>query len=220
LLTYKAVFRTRFSSISPSSYTARGSFARVGIPAPPSRGYATPSQRARIERLGRVFGCHTCGSRMMFPPRDPTGGGGRKYVLPRFHGDHVPPVSVARQLDGRWYRRWSGLKVRQMFYPQCRSCSNRQGGLLSRAVSAGHRNLRAAGGGRGESHFHGRRPRIGHMTGGVVAVLSVGGGGGGDGDAADFARSSRDRVRSIQDWIEGAGVKARERILNAWRDSS
>ena len=106
--------------------------------------------------------------------------------------------------------------MRQRFYPQCRSCSNRQGGLLSRAASAGHRNLRAAGGGAG-GHFHGRRLRVGHMTGGAVAVLSVGGSG--DGDAADLARSSRERVRSIQDWIVDAGAKAKEGILNAWRDS-
>jgi hypothetical protein len=185
VLTYKAVFRTRYSSISPSSYTARGSFARVGIPAPPNFDYATPSQRARIERLGRVFGCHTCGSRMI-----------GSAAVPRFHADHIPPVSVARQLNDRWYRRWLGLRVKQRFYPQCQNCSNRQGGLLSKAVNAGHRNLCAAGGG-AEGHFHGRRLRIGHLTGGAVAVLSVGGRG--DGDAADLVRSSRERVRSIQD---------------------
>ena len=213
VLAYKAVFRMRYSSISPSSYTARGSFARVGIPAPPNFDYATPSQRARIERLGRAFGCHTCGSRMIVPD----GPVGRSAAsAPRFHADHIPPVSVARQLNDRWYRRWLGLRVTQRFYPQCRNCSNRQGGLLSRAVNAGHGNLRAAGGG-AESHFHGRRPRIGHLTGGAVAVLSVGGIG--DGDAADSARSSRERVRSMQDWIEDAGAKAKERILNAWRDS-
>ena len=55
------------------------------------------------------------------------------------------------------------------------------------------------------------------LAGGAVAVLSVGGIG--DGDAADSARSSRERVRSMQDWIEDAGAKAKERILNAWRDS-
>lgn len=215
VLAYKAVFRMRYSSISPSSYTARGSFARVGIPAPPNFDYATPSQRARIERLGRVFGCHTCGSRMIAPD-GLVGGRSASAAAPRFHADHIPPVSVARQLNDRWYRRWLGLKVTQRFYPQCRNCSNRQGGLLSRAVNAGHGNLRAAGGG-AESHFHGRRLRIGHLTGGAVAVLSVGGIG--DGDAADSARSSRERVRSMQDWIEDAGAKAKERILNAWRDS-
>jgi hypothetical protein len=60
------------------------------------------------------------------------------------------------------------------------------------------------------------------MMGGVVAGLSVGGGGGGggDGNAADSVRSSHERMRSIQDWIEDAGMKATERILNAWRYSS
>lgn len=199
LVTYKAIFRSRFSSLSPSSYTARGSFARVGIPASPNFNYATRLQREKLERIGRWFGCHTCGSRMIFSDL--------KKNTPRFHGDHIPPVSVAKQLNGRWYRQALGWKVPQKFYPQCRNCSNKQGGMLSKAVNAGHRNLRAVGGGKA-SHFHGRRLRIGHLTGGAVAVLSVGKSGGKD----ELVGESRLRVRSFQDWMEDLGRKLKERI--------
>ena len=93
--------------------------------------------------------------------------------IPKFHGDHIPPVSVAKQINSRWYRKMLGWKVKQKFFPQCRNCSNKQGGLLSSAIHAGHRNLHSVGGGQ-ESYFHGRRLRIGHLTGGAVAVLSIG----------------------------------------------
>ncbi|KAL7524596.1 hypothetical protein ACHAXR_001788, partial [Thalassiosira sp. AJA248-18] len=165
LLTYNTIFRSHFSSLSPSSYTARGSFARIGIPAPPNFNYATRIQREKIERIGRWWGCHTCGSRMIFS--------NLKKNAPKFHGDHIPPVSVAKQINSRWYRRPFGWKVSQKFYPQCRNCSNKQGGLLSKAINAGHRNLHRVGGGE-ESYFHGRRLRIGHLTGGAVALLSIG----------------------------------------------
>ena len=89
LLTYKTIFRSNFISISPSSYTARGSFARIGIPAPPNFNYATRSQRAKIESIGKWWGCHTCGSRMIFS--------NLKKNAPKFHGDHIPPVSVSLQ---------------------------------------------------------------------------------------------------------------------------
>lgn len=208
LLTYKTIFRSRYVSISPSSYTARGSFGPPGIPAPANFNYATRLQREKIERIGRRWGCHTCGSRMIFSNL-------RKNV-PKFHGDHIPPVSVAKQLNDRWYRRTFGLKVSQKFYPQCRDCSNKQGGMLSKAIKAGHRNLRSVGGGE-ESYFHGRRLRVGHLTGGAVAVVSV--------DAAsdvregDLVESSRQRVLSFQDWIEDLGSNLKERAEAVWRSS-
>lgn len=238
LLTYKIGCRARFISLSPSSFTSRGSFARVSIPAtpPPPGGaitngggfaYATASQRYRIEKLGRIFGCHTCGSRELFFTKSSSqliSGG------PKFYGDHIPPISVAKQLNDRWYRKLLGLSVSQQFYPQCKSCSNTQGGLLSRAIFAGHRNLRSVGGGQ-ESYFHGRRPRLSHMTGGIVAVLSVGGlrtsGMTGENNddtndnlAIDLVKSSRERMQFMQLWIEDVGMKTKEWIVNAWRDLS
>ncbi|KAL9190718.1 hypothetical protein ACHAXT_000424 [Thalassiosira profunda] len=202
LLTYKTVFRSHFSSLAPSSYTARGSFARIGIPAPPNFNYATKAQRAKIEQIGRWWGCHTCGSRMVFS--------NLAKNVPKFHGDHIPPVAVAKQINRRWYRRPFGWEVAQKFYPQCRNCSNKQGGLLSKAVNAGHGNLHMVGGGE-ESYFHGRRLRIGHLTGGVVAVLTVGS------DSSDLVEASRARVRSVQEWVQDLGKAMKERVESLWR---
>jgi len=208
LLTYKTIFRSNFISLTPSSYTARGSFARIGIPAPPNFNYATRSQRVRIERIGKWWGCHTCGSRMIFSNLGKT--------IPKFHGDHIPPVSVAKQINSRWYRKPFGWKVSQKFYPQCRDCSNKQGGLLSKALNAGHRNLHAVGGGQ-ESYFHGRRLRIGHLTGGAVAVLSIGNNESTNNEV-ELVESSRQRVHSFQDWIEDVGRGLKERARRTWKD--
>jgi len=142
-----------------------------------------------------------------------------------FHGDHIPPVSVAKQINNRWYNRKLGRTVAQRFYPQCTDCSNKQGGLLSRAVNAGHRNLHAAGGG-SESHFHGWRMRVGHLTGGLVAVVSTVGVGNDDArwlgssseeeEAEVLVQSSRDRIRSIQYWLEDLLYDAKRTMRNVW----
>lgn len=135
----------------------------------------------------------------------------KDWHKPRFHGDHIPPVSVAKQLNERWYRKKMGWKVSQKFYPQCRDCSNKQGGLLSKAINAGHKNLHSVGGG-GESHFHGARIRIGHMAGGIVAVATVGQGF----DGKDVVIASRKRIQQIRDWAVDTGKELIDRIHNWW----
>ena len=99
----------------------------------------------------------------------------------RFVGDHMPPKSVAKHMDDVWLRRIGLLpKVKFRFYPQCVSCSNEQGSILSKAGSNLNglpRRLRAsslkeAGGGR-TAHFHGFRPRINHLAGGMLAATTV-----------------------------------------------
>ena len=100
----------------------------------------------------------------------------------RFVGDHMPPKSVAKHMNDTWLRRIGLLpKVKFRFYPQCVSCSNAQGSILSKAGSnlgAGlSSKLRAtimkeAGGGK-TAHFHGFRPRIYHLAGGVLAATTI-----------------------------------------------
>jgi hypothetical protein len=70
-------------------------------------------------------------------------------------------------------------------------------------VNAGHRNLHAVGGGE-ESFFHGRRLRVGHLTGGVVAALSIGSTTTVEHKKSEVAlvESSRERMLSIQKWLE------------------
>jgi hypothetical protein len=84
-------------------------------------------------------------------------------------------------------------------------------------VYAGHRNLRSVGGGQ-ESYFHGRRVRLSHTTGGIVAVLSVGGLTTNDDNAMDLVKSSRERMQFMQHWIEDVSMKTKGWIVNAWPD--
>ena len=137
----------------------------------------------------------------------------QNWNKPKFHGDHIPPVSVAKQWNERWYRKTLGWKVNQKFYPQCRDCSNKQGGLLGKAVNAGHTNLHSVGGG-GESYFHGWRVRVGHLAGGIVAVTTVGD----DGvDVKDIVIASRERIRRLRDWFVDAGLELKDRFESWWK---
>jgi hypothetical protein len=145
----------RFWAIAPSSYTNLGSFARFSIPA--TERYANASQRLSIERLGKLFGCHTCGSRRIFQS-------GSQFVA-----DHMPPKSVAEQLRKRWYNRLLRRNVSFRFYPQCVTCSNKQGSILSHAVvQLQSKNLARAG--IRQAYCHGFRPRFYHLAGGVVGA--------------------------------------------------
>jgi len=99
----------------------------------------------------------------------------------RFVGDHMPPKSVAKHMNDTWLRRIGLLpKVKFRFYPQCVSCSNAQGSILSKAGSnlgglsskVRATTMKGAGGGR-TAQFHGFRPRINHLVGGVLAATTV-----------------------------------------------
>ncbi len=58
----------RFWSISPSSYTHLGSFARRRYSLPATDAYATKPERSLIQLFGKKTGCHTCGDRMIGKP--------------------------------------------------------------------------------------------------------------------------------------------------------
>lgn len=175
LLAFKSL-GGRFWGISPSSYTHLGSFARWSIPC--TENYANPKERIMIEQMGRKWGCHTCGSKMYFSSAK-SAATGKTY---RFVGDHMPPKSVAKHMNESWLRRVGPLpKVKFRFYPQCVSCSNAQGSILSKAGSnlggISSSNMKAssmkeAGGGRA-AYFHGFTPRINHLVGGVLAATTV-----------------------------------------------
>lgn len=155
----------RFWAVAPSSYTHLGSYARRSLPA--TENYATRLQRRQLERLGRRWGCHTCGSKggWRLPPQN----------VCNFVGDHMPPKSVAAQMNKVWWRRLllcSSRPVQYRFYPQCVSCSSKQGSLLSAATSRNVRNLAGVGGGQ-QSYFHGWQPRLYHGTGMALGVAAA-----------------------------------------------
>ncbi len=187
MLTFK-LLGGRFWAVAPSSYTHLGSFARFSLPA--TERYATVSQRAAIERLGRWVGCHTCGSHMHFR-------NSAKACL--FHGDHQPPKAVAQQLNKQWFR--FGTKVKFRFFPQCFNCSNVQGKILSTATNDlrgasfwnSKPNLKHAGGGQ-LAYFHGLRFRPFYLAGAVIAAVTVV-----DASNQDVQDGNRKRFYQIQE---------------------
>ncbi|MGH8474233.1 MAG: RHS repeat-associated core domain-containing protein [Burkholderiales bacterium] len=82
-----------------------GPHAKESIPALPGR--PTAAQQREVNRIGQEHGCHTCGTKQ---PGTKSG---------NFVGDHQPPTKL------------SPPGGKQVFYPQCRGCSNVQGGRVS-----------------------------------------------------------------------------------------
>ncbi len=181
VLTFK-LMGGRFWAISPSSYANIGSFARQSIPA--TERYATPAERLKLDRIGRIWGCHTCGSRS------------RSFV-----GDHMPPKSVAETMMKR--RKLFFLKPKPVnfrFYPQCERCSSQQGSILSRATQQ-LRLSRKKGfqlhKDRTNAYFHGHKFRLmHHIAGAAVAGISIGG------SNQDIMDGNRSRFRKIEKQIE------------------
>jgi len=94
----------RFKSVLASDILKPGAFARESIDA--SKTYATTSERESIAKLGKKYGCHTCGQSR------------KATLIPRdFHADHQPPLTVAKEKI---------LNVSHRFYPQCQECSGVQ----------------------------------------------------------------------------------------------
>ncbi|EDO46360.1 predicted protein [Nematostella vectensis] len=99
------VFKTlggRFRSVLPSSLLHAGAFAKVSLPAV-SKLYASDTTKRKLVKLGKRYGCHTCGRKRW----------------QTFVGDHIPPNKLLK--PGKTQR----------FYPQCTNCSNKQGAALS-----------------------------------------------------------------------------------------
>lgn len=106
------VFRAlggRFSSVLPSHLLRPGAFAREWVPALRGSQYAGNREKDIIQRLGKRYGCHSCGTKRVL-----------NYIC-----DHQPPTKFVMQNET------NGTSFLQQFYPQCNKCSLLQGGLLN-----------------------------------------------------------------------------------------
>eukprot|EP00118_Oscarella_pearsei_P028373 m.311562 g.311562 ORF g.311562 m.311562 type:complete len:351 (+) comp81595_c0_seq1:1-1053(+) len=95
------LFRGRFRAVLPSNLFQPGSFARESIAATKGVGYANQTEKEAINKLGKKYGCHSCGSRPS-----------------RFVADHQPPNALVKPGEA------------QRYFPQCSNCSNKQGGAI------------------------------------------------------------------------------------------
>lgn len=84
-----------------------GPYAREWIPAPSTNRRLTRAEQQEIDRIGRMWGCHRCGS---LSSRTKSGS---------FIGDNQVPKSI-------------GNPTR--IYPHCAQCSASQGGLVRRSL--------------------------------------------------------------------------------------
>ena len=85
-----------------------GPFAHDSIAARSSGYSVRTGERDEINRIGREFGCHTCGAH------------DSGTMSGNFVRDHQPPNA------------WNPLSSSQRIYPHCATCSARQGNWLSR----------------------------------------------------------------------------------------
>ena len=116
-LLYRLALGGRFGAVAPSDVRLPGAFAgpQRYWSIPTGVDYASASERALIQKLGRRHGCHTCGTR-----RSST----------KFIADHQPPNKYAKR-ENAW-RAWVPMlrPVRQSYYAQCEPCSHLQGVTL------------------------------------------------------------------------------------------
>ncbi|KAJ3396238.1 hypothetical protein HDU92_003696 [Lobulomyces angularis] len=113
----------KFFSLAPSDFRNLGAFNDKKLSLKASMEYADTSERAVMNAFGRLWGCHTCGTRTA--AKTSLG-----KVIGGYHADHQPPVKFAQAANDRFFNRILGIKVSQRYYPQCHSCSNQQGVLV------------------------------------------------------------------------------------------
>ena len=105
----------RYASVLPSNLMRPGAFAVEWLPAMREAAYATPKERQVVTSLGSRHGCHSCGKRDKVT----------------FIADHQPPSKLLGNHKKRGMKAVEANPNLQRFYPQCVSCSHKQGGLLA-----------------------------------------------------------------------------------------
>lgn len=111
-------------TILPSSILLTGSYARgrhfkgrASMSVPTNSAKASPKEKVSVTLLGRIFGCHHCGSRQLL--------GWKGFIA-----DHMPPTKVANEMNEVFWRRWLGLRASQSLWPQCWDCFQLQGSAV------------------------------------------------------------------------------------------
>jgi hypothetical protein len=94
---YFRLFQLRQTPVGP------GPYAQEWLPAPSTNRRFNAAEQSEINRLGRTFGCHRCGTKT---PGTPSGS---------FIGDHQMPKRLGKPTR---------------IYPHCLWCSATQGGLI------------------------------------------------------------------------------------------
>ncbi|KII65338.1 hypothetical protein RF11_02758 [Thelohanellus kitauei] len=103
ILLYRFILWENFMRILPSDLTSPGAFCRRdGRIKAPDNPIITSTIRRSIQKIGKKYGCHSCGRKAS------------EFIV-----DHIPPTSLFR--NGIL-----GQRVTQYLYPQCALCSHKQ----------------------------------------------------------------------------------------------
>lgn len=121
---YPTLTMNGYQTVFPSSILTIGGYAR-GLYLPYSLSGAVPStspranlnERIAVNKKGRIFGCHHCGSRQILSRQ-------------KFIADHMPPTKMANEMNESWWRKLLNIKVKQGLWPQCQSCFQMQGSAV------------------------------------------------------------------------------------------
>ena len=123
ILTYGVFARSGPFSIF-GSYIGAGSIVSTAVA-------ATDKERKLIQNVGRLRGCHHCGSRIrqFITPKGIPILGGMGYI-----SDHMPPTKVANAMSNVWWRKLLNITIKQRLYPQCKPCFQLQGEAVRKHI--------------------------------------------------------------------------------------
>jgi len=130
-ISYATLERRGFRTALPSSVITTGVYAHTPLHwrwsqmrkdiIVASSEVATAAERNRIQKLGRLHGCHHCGSRQL-------------VSMKSFIADHMPPTKIISELNAEWWRRLLRLRAKQQLLPQCQSCFSVQGAAVRQGL--------------------------------------------------------------------------------------
>jgi len=146
LSVYALFERRSFRTALPSTLLSTGVFAHTPIHwhrklpnvLAATSDVASSAQRRIIQQLGKIHGCHHCGSRQVTFPY-------LFHTPPTFIADHMPPTKIIKERNLAWYRQLTGILAKQQLLPQCQTCFSRQGNAVKAGfhVLAYHRSFRS-----------------------------------------------------------------------------
>merc|ERR1712060_382902 len=116
------------ANLLPSSYLHEGSFANKSFGCVKLKAWdqvQTPSNLKEIQKFGKKYGCHTCGTKNRVDIITNNSENNSQIFI----GDHQPPRALVR--DIAWPFKDSERKIKEKLdsaklYPQCNQCSLRQ----------------------------------------------------------------------------------------------
>lgn len=113
--------RKAFKTVLPSSLLTVGVYGMNRASVLATSEVATATQRLKMQKLGRLFGCHHCGSRQLVNRNT-------------FIADHMPPTKMVKEINAKWWRKALGLTMSQRLFPQCQKCFSLQGAAVRAGV--------------------------------------------------------------------------------------